>query len=200
MSLLPPPLEPSFYSHDTVTVARALLGRLLCRESAAGLTAGMIVETEAYLSRDDPACHASRGRTRRNASMFGPPGRAYVYFIYGNHFCFNVVTASAGTGEAVLVRALEPLDGQELMRQRRGGRDGIELTGGPGRLCQALAIDGSLDGHDLQHPPLWISAGREVEADAVISTPRIGISRAAERLLRFHLDGNQYVSRRRPQR
>jgi len=192
-----PPLEPSFYRHDTVTVARALLGHLLCRETSAGLAAGIIVETEAYLSKDDPACHASRGKTRRNAPMFGPPGRAYIYFIYGNHFCFNVVTGPAGTGEAVLVRALEPLYGLELMQQRRGrDRGALHLTGGPGRLCQALAIDRSLNEHDLRRPPLWIAAGSEVEAGAVVSGPRIGITLAADKPLRFHIKDNKYVSRR----
>ncbi len=192
-----PPLEPSFYRHDTVTVARALLGRLLCRETPAGLTAGRIVETEAYLSKDDPACHASRGKTRRNAPMFGPPGRAYIYLIYGIHFCFNVVTGPAGTGEAVLVRALEPLYGMELMQRRRGkGRDALHLAGGPGKLCQALVIDGALNEHDLRRSPLWISAGSEVEAGAVVSGPRIGINRAADKLLRFYIKDNKYVSRR----
>ncbi|MGB4125921.1 MAG: DNA-3-methyladenine glycosylase [Dethiobacteria bacterium] len=196
-----PPLSSSFYRHDTVSVARALLGHLLCRESAAGLTAGIIVETEAYLSRDDPACHASCGRTRRNAPMFGPPGQAYIYFIYGNHFCFNVVTAPAGIGEAVLIRALEPVDGLELMQRRRGqGRSVLELTNGPGKLCQALAIDQTLNEHDLCRPPLWISAGREVEKEAVISVPRIGISRAVDKLLRFYIKENKYVSRRKSQR
>lgn len=196
-----PPLESSFYRRDTVSVARALLGHLLCRESAAGLAAGIIVETEAYLSRDDPACHASRGRTRRNAPMFGPPGQAYIYFIYGNHYCFNVVTAPAGVGEAVLVRALKPVDGLELMRRRRGkGRSLAELANGPGKLCQALAIDQTLNEHDLRRPPLWISAGREVDAEAVISAPRIGISRAMDKLLRFYIKDNQYVSRRKLQR
>ncbi len=191
------PLSPDFYRCGTVSAARALLGQILCRETAEGLTAGKIVETEAYLSKDDPACHACRGKTRRNEPMFGPPGRAYIYFIYGNHFCFNVVTAPAGAGEAVLVRALEPLHGLELMRQRRGGGDSpLHLTGGPGRLCQALAIDGSFNDHDLRLPPLWIAAGSEIEAGAVARGPRIGISRAVERRLRFYIRDNKYVSRR----
>lgn len=191
-----PPLASAFYQYDTVSAARALLGRILCRETAEGLTAGRIVETEAYLSRD-PASHAFRGKTDRNAPMFGPPGRAYIYFIYGSHFCFNVVTAPAGTGEAVLVRALEPLYGLELMRRRRGKGSGpLHLTGGPGKLCRALDIDGSFNDHDLRRTPLWIAAGSEVETGAVMSGPRIGISRAAEKRLRFYIKDNKYVSRR----
>lgn len=190
-------MKPSFYRRGAVALARALLGQLLCRETEAGLAAGIIVETEAYLSRGDPACHAHRGKTRRNAPMFGHPGTAYIYFIYGHHFCFNVVSASAGTGEAVLVRALEPRYGLKLMELRRGrDKSELQLVSGPGKLCQALAIDSSFNEHDLRCRPLWIAAGREVEAGAVISAPRIGINLAAERLLRFYIMDNKYVSRR----
>lgn len=200
MSPLPKPLEPSFYRQDTVTVARALLGKHLYRESDVGRAAGIIVETEAYLGRADPASHSFRGKTGRNAAMFGPPGRAYIYFIYGNHFCFNVVSGAAGRGEAVLIRALEPFEGLELMGQRRSrAGNTIELTNGPGKLCQALAIDRSLDHHDLGVPPLWLAPGGAVDPGAVISAPRIGISRAAEKLLRFYIAGNNYVSRRKPE-
>ncbi len=192
------PLEASFYrEHDTVSAARALLGQILCRETPEGLAAGIIVETEAYLSRDDPACHASRGKTRRNAAMFGPPGRAYIYLIYGIHYGFNVVTGPAGSGEAVLVRALEPLYGIELMQKRRGdGKGALHLAGGPGRLCQTLAIDRSLNEHDLRRPPLWIAAGAAVKEEEVARAPRIGINRAADKLLRFYIKDNKYVSRR----
>lgn len=192
-------MKSSFYLRDTVTMARDLLGRILCRETAEGLAAGIIVETEAYLSTGDPACHAFRGKTRRNAPMFGPPGTAYIYFIYGNHFCFNVVTGPPGTGEAVLVRALQPLTGLELMRKRRGGnRRAAQLANGPGKLCRALAIDASLNGHNLKRPPLWIRAG-EGEADFTIAcAPRVGISRAADQLLRFYIEGNEFISRRAP--
>lgn len=173
------------------------MGQLLCRDTPAGLMAGRIVETEAYLSRDDPASHAHRGKTGRNAPMFGPPGRAYIYFIYGSHYCFNVVTGSVGAGEAVLVRALEPLYGLDLMEGRRGkGKSERHLAGGPGKLCQALNIDGSFNDHDLRCPPLWIAAGREMGAGDVARGPRIGIVRAAEKPLRFYLKDNRYVSRR----
>lgn len=191
------PLRLPVYSQDTVTVARELLGRVLCRETEEGLAAGMIVETEAYLSSGDPACHASRGMTERNAPMFGPAGRAYVYFIYGNHFCFNVVTGAEGDGEAVLVRALKPLAGLELMKSRRGDNCRVEnLTSGPGKLCRALAIDKRLNGHDLRKRPLWIGAGEAIRDFAVISAPRVGISVAADKLLRFYISGSKFVSRR----
>lgn len=192
------PLAPFFYRRDTATVARALLGQVLCRETKDGLAAGLIVETEAYLS-GDPACHAYRGKTGRNAPMFGPPGTAYVYFIYGNHYCFNVVTGPPGTGEAVLVRALQPLAGLELIRARRGpGLRAADLASGPGKLCRALAIDGSLNGHDLRKRPLWICPGENAGSVPVVCTPRIGITRAADSLLRFCLRGSKYVSRRGP--
>jgi DNA-3-methyladenine glycosylase len=173
------------------------LGQILCRHCEEGLAAGVIVETEAYLSSGDEACHASRGQTRRNAAMFGPPGRAYIYFIYGNHFCFNAVTGPPGLGEAVLVRALEPLAGIDLMERRRGGASAkVNLTNGPGKLCQALSVDGSLNGQDLRLPPLWIAtSGGSAGAFEITSAPRVGISRAVEKLLRFYITDNQYVSR-----
>ncbi|HOL18183.1 MAG TPA: DNA-3-methyladenine glycosylase [Bacillota bacterium] len=193
---MPRPLPFSFYLQDTVSLARALLGQVLCRRTAEGLTAGIIVETEAYLSQDDPACHASRGMTRRNAPMFGPPGRAYVYFIYGNHYCFNVTSGAEGVGEAVLVRALQPLEGVELMLRRRGEAVNlVDLANGPGKLCRALSIDTALNGHDLRKDPLWIAAGRLAHFE-VVSAPRIGITQATEKLLRFYIKDNNYVSRR----
>jgi DNA-3-methyladenine glycosylase len=191
-------LDQSFFKKDIQTVARALLGQYLCRETEDGLVSGIIVETEAYLSSGDPACHAHRGMTARNAKMFGPPGHAYIYYIYGSHYCFNVVTGPTGTGEAVLIRAVEPVDGIDLMRHRRGaGCKLTNLTSGPGKLCQAFAIDRSFDGHDLQMPPLYLAMNIEInDKMAVRVTPRIGISSARDMPLRFVLVGNQYLSRR----
>ena len=190
------PLEIEFYNRDTVTVARDLLGRVLCHDNGQGLTAGMIVETEAYLSRGDPACHAARGKTARNAAMFGPAGRAYIYFIYGNHFLFNVVTGPPGVGEAVLIRALEPVAGHELMYRRRGRlRQETGLTNGPGKLCQALGITGSLNRQPLQGYPLWIGCGfMRQEPFSIIHAPRIGISQGTDKLWRFYIEGNKFVS------
>lgn len=192
-----PPLPGEFYYDDTVTVAKNLLGKLLCRSTERHVAAGIIVETEAYLSEGDPACHAARGMTRRNAPMFGTPGSAYVYFIYGKYNCFNVVTNKPGKGEAVLVRALEPVMGEDLMCRLRGGiTERTALAGGPGRLCQALNIDRSLNEHDLMRPPLWIASGGEIKRFKIIETARIGISRGAALPLRFYIEGSHYISRR----
>lgn len=194
--LLPLNIE-DFCNRETVQVARDLLGKLLIHETPEGVTSGIIVETEAYLSVGDPACHASKGKTRRNAPMFGPPGRAYVYFIYGNHYCFNVVTREEGIGEAVLVRALEPVDGIWLMRQRRGkNKPLVELANGPGKLCQAMGITGENNNSPLFRPPLYISSdGKSVQPENIEVSPRIGINKGLEKLLRFYISGNPFVSK-----
>ncbi|MGM0651789.1 MAG: DNA-3-methyladenine glycosylase [Bacillota bacterium] len=182
----------------TEVVAVNLLGHFVSRKSKEGLVKGMIVETEAYLSENDQACHASRGKTRRNETMFDSAGKAYVYFIYGNYYCFNVVTGPAGRGEAVLIRAVEPVAGLELMRKRRGCPDhDQDLTNGPGKLCQAFAIDGSLNGHMLWQEPLYLEENNKMNDEMqMIATPRIGISRATEKKLRFIISGSDYLSRR----
>ena len=190
-------LERAILGHKTEEVARALLGQFLCHETEDGLVSGIIVETEAYLSCNDSACHASRGMTRRNATMYGPPGHAYVYFIYGNYYCLNLVTGPEGTGEAVLIRAVEPLSGLNLMYHRRGHLKNITgLTSGPGKLCQAFAINKSLDGHDLRKKPLYIDIKNTGEKINIISTPRIGISSAKDKKLRFIISGSKFLSRR----
>lgn len=177
-------------------IARGLLGKELVHDSAEGTTSGIIVETEAYL-RDDPACHASRGMTKRNRSMFLGPGRSYVYFVYGNHYCFNVVTAEEGVGEAVLIRALEPKEGIDLMAARRGLRDIKELTSGPGKLCRAMGIDKELDGAYLWQKPFYIKDPVVNEGKlAIIETTRVGIKRAADWNLRFCIEGSPYLSRK----
>lgn len=191
-------LESKIFRQSTVDVAEDLLGKYLCRESGEGLVCGRIVETEAYLSEDDPACHSSRGMTGRNASMFGSAGKAYIYFIYGKYYCFNVVTGAEGTGEAVLVRAVEPMVGLDIMKQRRSfDRGRYQLASGPGKLCQAFAIDQAFDGHDLQKKPLYLAADKTVVSRMqIIATPRIGISSAQDRLLRFIVSESKYLSRR----
>ncbi len=193
------PLPRSFFARPVLTVARELLGHLLVHDSPQGRTVGRIVETEAYRGRDDPASHAFR-LTPRSAIMAGPPAIAYVYFTYGNHFCVNVVAESAGVAGAVLLRALEPLDGIEVMARRRrlrsasGRLDLRHLASGPGRLTQAMGIDRAHNGSDLTAPPLFIAHGRP-GLFVVNAGPRVGVRSATERPWRFVIQGNPFVSR-----
>lgn len=186
-------LTRAFYARRADRVAQDLIGCVLVHDASEGRVAGRIVETEAYLDRDDPASHAHPGPTSRNASMFGPPGRAYVYLSYGVHHCFNVVTGAAGSGQAVLVRALEPLEGAELMGRRRG-RDAVrELCSGPGKLAQALGIGPVHDGASLLAGALSIRA--RVAEPHVARGTRVGITKAAELPLRFGDAGSRFLSR-----
>lgn len=188
------PLPVEFYARDTTLVARELLGTFLVHITNEGTTVGKIVETEAYL-RDDPACHASRGMTPRNSVMFGPPGIAYVYFTYGMHYCFNVVTATEGIGEAVLIRAVEPLEGLDLMRNRRG-RDRLhELCAGPARLVQAFGITKEHNKAALTKGNLFIAPASDHPPDIYITT-RIGIKEGADLPLRFYIKGNKFISKK----
>ncbi|RJX28147.1 MAG: DNA-3-methyladenine glycosylase [Dethiobacter sp.] len=190
-------LAQDYYQGHTVEIARSLLGARLVYFSPEGLTSGIIVETEAYLSQDDPACHAARGKTKRNAVMFGPPGRAYVYFIYGSYYCFNVVTNGEGVGEAVLIRALEPVEGLGLMQKRCGrGQKKNNLTSGPGKLCQAMGICREHNGMSLQEYPFFIAAGVAPDNLSVGVSGRIGINQGQDKQWRFYLKGNPFVSRR----
>ena len=189
-------LPRAFYDRDTAVVARDLLGAILECESPEGITAGRIVETEAYLGEDDPACHAAVGHTIRTAPLYGRPGTAYVYFIYGRYWCVNAVTRAAGLPSAVLIRAVEPVAGIELMRARRPrARSDHELTNGPSKLCLAMEIDARHNGLSLLEPPLTIREGDTIEDRDVLVTPRIGITKAAEWPLRWLVRGNSYVSK-----
>lgn len=192
----PEPLPRSFYARGAVAVARDLLGRLLVSTTDGGRCVARIVEVEAYTGPRDPASHAAGWhRSARNAAMYGPPGCAYVYFTYGMHWCLNVVTGREGYPSAVLIRALEPVEGLAIMRRRRGVESERLLTSGPGRLTAALGVTRALDGHRLDRAPLWIAEGEPVPPARRRATPRIGIASARERRLRFIERGNPYVSR-----
>lgn len=189
------PLPRAFYHRSPRVVARDLLGRVLIRDTADGRVAGRIVEVEAYDGANDPASHAFRGETARNRVMFGPPGHAYVYFTYGMHHCMNVVTGPAGRASAVLIRALEPVEGLDLMRRRRRGVADERLARGPGCVAQALALTRADDGLDLTVGPLWIADGAPDRCGRrVVRTPRIGIRVAADFPWRYVLAGHPCVS------
>ena len=185
-------LPVRFYERDTVTVARDLLGKVL----AHGETAGRIVEVEAYLGVDDLAAHASRGITDRTRVIFGAPGHAYVYFIYGMYECLNLIAEPEGKAGCVLIRALEPVRGIEAMRGRRPrARKPQDLTSGPGRLTMAMGITRALNGSSLVDGPITVHNGPP--PDGVVTTPRIGITHCADWPLRFYEEGNAFVSGKR---
>ncbi len=192
------PLPRRFFARPVLTVARDLLGRLLVHQTPEGRMVGRIVEVEAYRGRDDPASHAYRP-TPRSRIMAGPPGMAYVYFSYGNHFCLNVVAEREGRAAAVLLRAVEPLEGLALMARRRGIdlRDPAalrRLAAGPGRLTRAMGVSGADNGRDLTRPPLFIARGR-LGRRPIGRGPRVGVRRAADRLWRFFLRDSPFLSR-----
>ncbi len=195
-------LPRSFCKPSAEVVAVKLLGHLLIRNTPDGPCGGTIVETEAYLT-GDAAAHTFRGQTKRNQVMWGPPGHGYVYFIYGNHWCFNVVCQPLGIGEAVLIRAIEPTIGLELMEANRAVTDPRQLTNGPGKLCAAMNIDRSFDGVDLCNikSPLFLAENKTLksflkQSGPMLTTTRIGITKAATLPLRFCLAGSPYLSRR----
>jgi DNA-3-methyladenine glycosylase len=176
-----------------LTVARELLGCVLSHTTPQGEASGVIVETEGYLGEGDDASHARFGRTPRASMMFGPPGRSYVYFVYGMHCMFNVVTEPEHTAGAVLIRALEPLEGLDLIRGRRGGSP--DLTNGPARLCQGLAITLEQNGADLTRGPLGLWQRRSYDDNEVLVTPRIGVTGSEQEPYRYLVKKNPFVSR-----
>jgi len=194
-------LPRSFYTRGSVTVARDLLGKILFHRVAGRLTAGRIVEVEAYRGTLDPASHAYRGRTPRNDVMFRLGGHLYVYFTYGMHFCCNVVTGNEGRAEAVLIRAVEPLRGIEDMAARRGlpAHQVRKLCSGPGRLCEAFGIGRSANGADLCGRTIWLEEGPESASPfRVVRTARVGIRQGKEHLWRFLIAGSPFLSSGRP--
>jgi DNA-3-methyladenine glycosylase len=199
MSIMKDLLEPlprAFYERGTLTVARALLNKRLVRRNGRAMLIGRIVEVEAYGGRNDPASHAYRGRTPRNMPMFGDSGHAYIYFTYGSHYCLNVTTQPAGRAGAVLIRAVEPLNGLDVMKRLRPSVAELQLTNGPGKLTKTLGIDKSFNEIDLtRHGPLFITNAGSESSFVIERSPRIGITLGIERLWRFYIKSNQYVSR-----
>jgi DNA-3-methyladenine glycosylase len=183
----------TFLNGAAAQVAPRLLGCMLERKVDGHSLRARIVETEAY-DQADVASHSYRGQTPRTAVMFGPAGHLYVYFTYGMHYCCNIVVGPPEHGAAVLIRAVEPVVGVSNMAERRDGRSGIELTNGPAKLCQALAINKTLNGHDLRQSPLKLIAQPSIPPDQIIQTTRIGISRGQDVSWRFYIAGNPYVS------
>lgn len=200
-------LQRSFYEHDTLAVARELLGKYLVHRTEKAVLAGRIVETEAYIGPHDKAAHSyNNRRTERNEVMYGPPGFAYVYFIYGMHYCMNVVTGDENRPEAVLIRALEPVEGLDAMSRNRFGREYdkldkrsiLNLTNGPGKLCKALGINKSNNGDDLCQSALFIGACEDTEDFIIETSHRINIGYAEEAIYypwRYYIKDNPYVSR-----
>jgi DNA-3-methyladenine glycosylase len=185
---MPPRLTHRFYRRPTLELAPRVLGQILVSRVGGHRTAGVITELEIYLGEDDRACHARNGPTPRNRVMYGPPGHAYIYFVYGMHHCLNIVTEPEGLPAALLLRALRPVDGLEIMRERRlqGSRAGRKpppgdawLASGPGRLCQALGLDRSLDGADLTGGILYLERGRPPRPQEIHHRPRVGIPETA---------------------
>ena len=190
-------LPPAFFARPPVELARDLLGRVLVRVLEGRRLSGRIVETEAYAGGEDAASHGFKGPSPRNRSMFGPPGRLYVYRIYGVHHCLNLVCGETGRAAAVLIRALEPLDGASIIAKRRGELPRRDWARGPGRLCAALAIGAAFDGRALPDAEIWLEAGRPLPDDAVEVGPRLGVDYAGEAARwpwRFRAKGSSYAS------
>lgn len=181
--------------NDPVTCAKRLLGCFLVRTHEHGQTLVRIVETEAY-HQSDAASHSYKGRTPRTDVMFGPAGRLYVYFTYGMHYCMNVVTGPEGEGSAVLIRAVEPLEGWEYIHLNRSGLPDVQTTNGPAKACKALQIDKLHNGHDLEKPPLELIMQPQTADEKIIQTTRVGISQAQDKPWRFYIADNPFVSKR----
>jgi DNA-3-methyladenine glycosylase len=190
-------LKREFYKQDTIEVAKSLLGKILLHDAPEGITVGRIVETEAYLGPEDQAAHSSGGRrTARNEVMYGEKGHAYVYFIYGMYFCFNITTGIfLGKPEAVLLRALEPISGQDIMIKRRGTK--INLTNGPSKLCIAMGITKLQNKFDLTSSSIYIEDAKQISNFEIVETTRVGVDYAGEwknKPWRFYIKGNSFVS------
>ncbi|MBF0585710.1 DNA-3-methyladenine glycosylase [Prosthecochloris sp. N3] len=192
-------IDADFYRQPTLEMAEALLGKVLVhRSSAHTVLKGRIVETEAYLGEGDEACHAFRGMTPRNSTMFGPPATLYVYFTYGNHYLINIVTEQEGTAGAVLIRAMEPLEGIGLMHERRNTASRVNLMNGPGKLTEALGITTAHNGCSLLEDTIYLEDDGEVYPGGIVTTARIGITRSTALPWRKYLRASPYVSKAKP--
>lgn len=191
-------IEREFYNRDTIEVAKDLLGKILVRVVNGKVISGAIVESEAYRSTDDPASHSYRGKTERNSVMFGEVGHAYVYFTYGNHYCLNLVAKDDATpAGAVLIRAIEPIDGISLMRRYRKTQDPCNLASGPGKLTQALKITKKQNGVDVtKKGEIYVTNGKDISKSEIIATSRIGIRVALDKQWRFLIANNEFVSKK----
>jgi len=188
------PLKKQFYRRDTVTVAAKLLGKIIVKTEKNRILSGMIVETEAYKGKNDPASHSYNGITKRNYMMFEDGGKTYVYFIYGNHFCFNIVTEKKGTGSAVLIRAVEPLEGIDIMKKRRPkAKDIYNLTNGPGKFCSAFGINKNHNGLDLTEGDIILI--NSLDKFRILKSRRVGIEKGNQLQYRFFINGNKFISR-----
>jgi len=191
-------LPRSFYTRPALLVAKDLLGKILVRKTGNIILTGTIVEVEAYRGAKDPASHAFRGKTKRNEVMFGEGGYLYVYFTYGMHFCANVVTGKKEVGEAVLLRAVEPINGVEAMRRKRrfaaGRMKDVNITNGPAKLCQAFGIERKENGTDLLGNKIFLVEGESIAKSIIGTSIRIGITRGKEKKWRFFVKGNKWVS------
>jgi DNA-3-methyladenine glycosylase len=183
---------PTFLDDDATMVAPKLLGCYLVRDFGSHQAKVMIVETESY-DQSDAASHSFNGQTPRTDVMFGESGHLYVYFTYGMHYCGNIVTGKVGEGSGVLIRGVMPLEGTAYLESRRGVT-GYDATNGPAKWCQALSVDKELNGHNLRYAPLRLTYGEIIPHDQIVTTPRIGISKARDAMRRFYINGNPYVS------
>lgn len=193
-------IKKKFYNRKTLKVAQDLLGKFLVRKINNKILSGKIVEVEGYVGPNDLASHASRGKTARTAPMFGPPGHAYVYLVYGLNYCFNIVTEKENYPAAILIRAIEPVEGVDSMRRHRHApKDERSLTNGPGKLCQALKIDKFLNTTDLTKNILWVEdRGVKIKPSEIVSAKRVGVDYAGHyknKPWRFYLRGNKFVSK-----
>ncbi|MGI6712696.1 MAG: DNA-3-methyladenine glycosylase [Bacillota bacterium] len=185
-----------FFVQETSYVAKQLLGKIMVYDSPQGKISGIIVEDEAYLGYNDPGSHSSRGKTKRNAVMFGPAGVSYIYQIYGIHFCYNVTTDAKEVPAAVLIRALQPLEGIDIMKKNRGKNNLNELCNGPAKLVQAMGIDVSLNGTSALEGPVNFYESDILGDFSIVNTTRVGISQGADSLLRYYIKDNIYISKK----